>query len=238
MSAAPASPQMSRAPGYVLRQVGLALALIAVPVAGFTAVELALPRPASPPTAEPAQPAPLGDLSAMSAIVADVARIIDTGDLGAAEKRATDLETAWDDAEPTLRPMNADAWANIDAAADALFHALRQQAPDAAKAKSAATALLATFTAPQGSARTSSGTGVLMVSGIAVTDVNGHALPCEDLVGKLRSAIGAGAASAALMSKAQDALGKATERCNADDDTRSNAFSAGGLALLANGSKP
>lgn len=237
MSAA-ASPKVTSAPGYVLRQIGLAVALIAVPVVGFTLVELTLPPHAPSPTASLAQPAPLGDLSAMSAIVLDVVDIIDTGDLGAAEKRATDLETAWDDAEPTLRPMNEAAWGNIDRAADALFHALRQKALDAAKAKSAGVALLAALAAPLASEGASNGKGVVMVSGIAVTDANGHALPCEDLVGKLRTAIGSGSASANLVGKAQDALGKAMERCNADDDTRSNAFSAAGLALLTTQLKP
>jgi len=59
-------------------------------------------------------PAPLGDLSALSAIVADTQKIAATGDLKAAEHRITDLETAWDDAEATMRPEDPTAWSNVD----------------------------------------------------------------------------------------------------------------------------
>lgn len=219
---------------YVLRQVALALVLIVVPVAGFTAVELTIGRPASAPVAETEAPAaPLGDLSALIAIANDVASFVDKGDLAGAEKRATDIETAWDEAQPKLQPMNPEAWGNVDAAADALFHALRAKTPDANKAKAAIAGLLATLASPLGAAGGTSSAGVGMVSGIAVTDANGHALPCEQLIAQLRTGLAAATVPADRIATAKEALDKALERCNADDDTHSNALSAAGLAALA-----
>ncbi len=75
------------------------MALIAVPIAGFAAVEMWLmPTPASQ-TASTG----LGDLAPFAAIVTDSRPLPRTGDLAAAQTRITDLETAWDEAEPTLR---------------------------------------------------------------------------------------------------------------------------------------
>ncbi len=68
--------------------------------------------------------------------------------MAAAEKRITDFETLWDQAEPTLRPMNKDAWSNVDGASDGALKVLRSKSPDAAKIKTRLEALLAALTDP------------------------------------------------------------------------------------------
>ena len=62
----------------------------------------------------------------------------------------------------------------------------------------------------------------------AVTDESGRAIPCEDLIGQLRTAIGSTTPVAAVA----DLQTKALERYNADDDAHADAFSAQALALL------
>ena len=126
-----------------MRQFLLAGFLIAVPVMGFSAFEYYF----NSGTALAGAPA-LGDLSAMHAIVKDTLAIADKGDLAAAATRITDFETLWDQAEPTLRPMNKEAWSNVDGGSDGALKALRAKSPDAAKVKAALTALLGALTDP------------------------------------------------------------------------------------------
>ncbi len=71
-------------------------------------------------------------------------------------------------------------------------------------------------------------TGAQLVNGIAVTDDTGHALPCEAMLSDLTTALDGMTATPAVI----DLQAKALERCNADDDTRANAFTAQALALL------
>jgi hypothetical protein len=113
-----------------MKQFLLACFLIAVPVAGFSAFQVYFNT-----TPAIAGQLPLGDLSAMQTVIKDTAAIAEKGDLAAAEKRITDYETLWDEAEPTLRPMNKEAWSTIDEASDHALKALRAKAPDAAKVK-------------------------------------------------------------------------------------------------------
>ncbi|MDP8997492.1 MAG: hypothetical protein M3O03_10905 [Pseudomonadota bacterium] len=126
-----------------MKQFFLALFLIAVPVVGFTGFQVYY----NTGTAVAGQP-PLGDLSAMQVVLKDTIAIADKGDIVAAEKRITDFETLWDQAEPTLRPMNKDAWSNIDGASDGALKSLRSKTPDAAKIKASLSALLAALTDP------------------------------------------------------------------------------------------
>ncbi len=171
-------------------------------------------------------------MTAFAAIVTDVQGRADTGDLAAAATRVTDLETAWDEAEPKLRPLDAAQWGTVDDAIDGVLQALRAgtPAPDVVTADLAA---LQTVLADPAAALKDAGQGqVVMVGSVAVTDELGHAVPCEELLATLRAGLAGAKLSAADQGRAQDLQAKATERCNADDDARSDAFSAQALALV------
>ncbi|MEO8666871.1 MAG: hypothetical protein ABI399_00020 [Bauldia sp.] len=207
-----------------MKQALLAILLIAIPVAAFTAFHIYRGDASTPGGS-------LGDLSSFKTIVADVQAIAATGDLAAAEKRITDFETGWDDAEGRLRPLSPGNWGNVDQAADAALHALRAAAPSADVVGATLTALAATLDDPGRKAHASQ-TAILIV-GIAVTDESGHAIPCEDMITSLRGAIDGTKVGAADLAAASAFLSRATERCNADDDQHADEFSAQGLALAA-----
>ena len=172
-----------------MKQFLLATALIAAPVAAFTLFDVLL----QPATASVAGGASLGDLTPLKTIVSDVEKIAATGDLAAAQTRITDFETAWDDDEPAMRPLNADAWGNVDMAADAALKALRAGTPQADKVNATLTALMASLDDPSGAAKRTAGTanGTAMVGGIAVTDAKGRALPCEDMLKAVATSLAA-----------------------------------------------
>ncbi len=212
-----------------MKQVLLATALIALPVAAFTVFQTY----SSQPPAAIAAVAPWGDLSAMKKIVADVEAVAATGDMVAAAGRITDFETAWDDAAPTLRPMDTNGWGRIDQAADAALQALRTAPPAPAEVTTTLASLAAALEAPGAMPGQAPAAGVTRVGGIAVTDAAGRALPCEVMLKDLATALAAKTLDAADFTAATDLQNKALERCNADDDARADEFSAGALALLA-----
>ena len=129
-----------------MKQFLLATALILAPVGAFTAFNIYF-------VGSVQADASLGDLSSMKAIVADVQKIALTGDFKAAQVRITDFETAWDDSEAGMRPLNPTAWGNIDAAraaaaADAALKSLRKGTPKATKVDPALAALMAALDNP------------------------------------------------------------------------------------------
>jgi hypothetical protein len=210
-----------------MKQIILALLLTAAPVAAFTGFQVYM----VPHAAQAAEAKSLGDLTAMSAIVTDVTTIAATGDFVKAETRITDFETAWDDAEATMHPLNPEAWGFVDTAADHALKALRKGTPDAAKITETLAALSAALANPSASSGVAGVVG--KVAGIDVTDANGHAIPCETMLKSLRDVIATGKLSADKATAAADFVTKATERCNADDDVHADEFSAQGLALGA-----
>lgn len=119
-----------------MKQLLLAIALIALPVALFSGYETFRGGSAE------AAPAGLGDLSAFTTIITDVAALVDKGDMPAAGKRITDFETAWDQAETAIRPLNPTQWGHVDDAADGALHAVRAGTPDIPAAKAALASLL------------------------------------------------------------------------------------------------
>ncbi len=124
-----------------MRQILLATALIALPVAAFTGFNIQQARSAGIHANAPG----LGDLTRFATIIADVQGIAAKGDLAAARDRIKDFEIAWDGAEAGLKPMDPTHWGMIDQAADAAFTAIRAKSPEPAAVSGTLAALQATL---------------------------------------------------------------------------------------------
>ena len=211
-----------------MKQILLAVALIAVPVIGFTGFTMYNAQAS-------ATAASLGDLSPMQTIITDVQKIAATGDFAAAEKRITDFETAWDDSASAMRALDPNAWGNVDQAADGALDALRSTTPAADSVTTTLASLAASLANPTGAAGADTASvAVTLVSGIAVTDDKGRALPCEDMIKAVKAAITTAKLSDADKATVADLQTKSLERCNADDDQHADQFSAQALALMPN----
>ncbi|MGV8953835.1 MAG: hypothetical protein ACOH2M_22240 [Cypionkella sp.] len=125
-----------------MKQVLLAIVLIAVPVTLFSGFQIYSSGSAQ------AASSGLGDMSAFKTIIGDVQALTDKGDMAGAAKRVTDFETAWDQAETAIRPMSPSQWANIDQAADGALKAVRASTPAPDKAKAALARLMAELNDP------------------------------------------------------------------------------------------
>ncbi len=95
--------------------------------------------------AQPSPPAtqvrPLGDLNYFKTLTDDTLALVLAGKWPKAKTRVTDLETAWDDAEASLKPMNPAKWHEMDGAIDHVLKQLRATQSDAARCTAALQAL-------------------------------------------------------------------------------------------------
>ena len=85
---------------------------------------------------------PPADVTDLKTITRDALTKVTAGDQKGATSRASDLETAWDDKEGTLKPLNATAWTFLDKQVDGVLTAIRQGQPDPQAETEATTALL------------------------------------------------------------------------------------------------
>jgi hypothetical protein len=69
--------------------------------------------------------APLGDITAFRKIAEDMLSLVRAGNMSGAKTRADDLETAWDNAQARLRPMNEEKWILMDSAIDDVLTKVR-----------------------------------------------------------------------------------------------------------------
>jgi hypothetical protein len=191
-----------------------ALGIIAI----LSPVFVATPQPSTIALGNPAAASDLGDLSAMRTIVTDTEAFVTSGDAAGAKARIKDFETAWDDAQPTLRPKNGQQWDAVDLAADKALDAVRKDAPKDQTLVSLA-ALANQLDHP----------GV-MAAGVAV-DTSGKPAPCEDMLRQLRAARMKSTLTPDVLTKVADLEAKGTERCNSDDDKRADAFFADAIKL-------
>ena len=85
---------------------------------------------------------PPADVTAFRTIVTDTLSKVQTGDQAGAVTRITDLETAWDDAQDRLEPMDPTGWESLDRKIDNALKAVRASAPDPATEKQSLNELL------------------------------------------------------------------------------------------------
>jgi hypothetical protein len=88
---------------------------------------------------------PPAEITKFRIIAQDTLSRVQAGDQAAATARVKDLETAWDDDEGTLRPMDETAWHALDGQIDNVLHALRAGQPDPSTETQTLTALLNTL---------------------------------------------------------------------------------------------
>ena len=79
----------------------------------------------------------LGSLTPFRTIATDVSTLVSKGDLVAARKRVTDLESAWDGAEAGIKPRSAADWHLVDKSLDKLYSTIRENKPDVTACKQA-----------------------------------------------------------------------------------------------------
>jgi uncharacterized membrane-anchored protein len=88
---------------------------------------------------------PASNVTEFRAIAFDMLALVRDGDQAGAAKRATDLETAWDDNQDTLNAADCHAWTFVDKQIDPVLSAVRAGKPDPGTEQKALQNLLATL---------------------------------------------------------------------------------------------
>lgn len=75
---------------------------------------------------------------------------------------------------------------------------------------------------------------VCVLAGLLAVALPVHAapVPCEDTLKEMRATKASSKLAATDLTKVNDLEAKAVERCNADDDARSNKFSADAMKIM------
>ncbi|WP_446217939.1 hypothetical protein [Micromonospora sp. IBHARD004] len=110
-----------------------------------TSAEEEAPEPASTVSLAPGQATrhfPPSEIAKFRSITQDTLDKVRAGDQAGATKRITDLETAWDDDQPTLEPKDPTAWQFLDGRIDTALKAVRARHPNQTTEQQALTALL------------------------------------------------------------------------------------------------
>ncbi len=89
---------------------------------------------------------PPANISTYRTIVEDTLALVQAGNTAEAATRITDLETAWDQDQPTLEPLDGTGWAVLDGQIDKVLRAVRATSPDPTVQTTALTTLLAALT--------------------------------------------------------------------------------------------
>jgi uncharacterized membrane-anchored protein len=88
---------------------------------------------------------PPAQVTKFRTIVQETLVMVRSGDPAGAKTRIADLETAWDEDQSTLQPLDASGWSVVDGQIDAVLSALRSSKPDAATQTQALATLLTTL---------------------------------------------------------------------------------------------
>ena len=88
---------------------------------------------------------PAGDVTNFRTITKDTLAKVQAGDQAGAQARITDLETAWDDGQKTLEPLDETGWAVLDGQVDSALTAVRAGQPDPSTEQQALNTLLASL---------------------------------------------------------------------------------------------
>jgi uncharacterized membrane-anchored protein len=88
---------------------------------------------------------PAADVTKFRTITNDTLTKVQAGDQTGAQARITDLETAWDDGQKRLEPLDETGWTVLDGQIDSALTAVRAGHPDPATEQQALTALLASL---------------------------------------------------------------------------------------------
>jgi dienelactone hydrolase len=93
--------------------------------------------------AQAAAPSKLGSLTPFRSIATDIMATLGKGDVVTANKRVTDIESAWDKAASGLKRRDATDWRVLDRAMDHAYDTVRQDKPNLGAAKAAWTEVIA-----------------------------------------------------------------------------------------------